>query len=733
LFAASPPGAVLSLAGVPPPFLSRGALAAHPAAPWSAVLLAPGAAGVFLLSCGAQSCAPLHLALPSPLPAAPLTAVLLFPSAAAPGSWTLLVATAGAVAAVDLSGDGRSAAAAFSLPFGADAAAVGGGGGGGGGLLALGNATKLALHTPRGALLRWEWVSNVTSGDGGVYDGPITALAFDGSGYLYAGTACCVNVRAPGGAVSRVARPQGLPWGNVTALAVDGASAAWPRPRVWVGTTRGAVLYDPGAPNGGAGGALRQRFRYFYGPRWLSASAAGAPFGAGAVFSAAVDRGAAYLLTPDGGLSVLASQQRTLAEKAAAYQAALPRQLRLGQVSGCTYATFGVAEPCTTGPDDNSGLWTSLSVGAMALQALVTGARGPLPLLDALWGGVHLLERAPGVAGLFGRSVVCPNCSTGSGGVWHTSTVPGLEGYKWKGDASSDELVGHVLAARLAWAAQEAAGNGAAGAAARAALADIARYIVVNGFVLIDVTGAPTTWGRWDPATLNGARESWCDSRGLNSLEVLALLATGLSAAGGNASDPDVPLFTGAVGQLRAAGYFENAVNLKIETPSDDNFSDDELGFLAALSFCLALRDPAAAAAFTQEDVALFNASLARSLEVARPERAALWGAVGAACGAPGAALAAGDVLWNMRTWPLELTDWPANNSHRLDVALDPDATGRATPGEEGLSVLPANERAQCRWNSDVYDLDGGSGMDECDPGAFLLMYWLSRWAGLLE
>jgi hypothetical protein len=53
----------------------------------------------------------LYLALPSPLPAAPLTAALLFPSAAAPGSWTLLAATSGAVAAFDLSGDGRGPAA----------------------------------------------------------------------------------------------------------------------------------------------------------------------------------------------------------------------------------------------------------------------------------------------------------------------------------------------------------------------------------------------------------------------------------------------------------------------------------------------------------------------------------------------------------------------------------------------------------------------------------------------
>jgi hypothetical protein len=105
---------------------------------------------------------------------------------------------------------------------------------------------------------------------------------------------------------------------------------------------------------------------------------------------------------------------------------------------------------------------------------------------------------------------------------------------------------------------------------------------------------------------------------------------------------------------------------------------------------------------------------------------------VGVACGAPGADALAGGIAWNLRTWPVELVDWPAKNSHRLDVTLDPDAVGRATPGNEGLAVLPANERAQCRWNADPYDLDGGSGMDECDPGAFLLQYWLARWAGVI-
>jgi hypothetical protein len=47
--------------------------------------------------------------------------------------------------------------------------------------------------------------------------------------------------------------------------------------------------------------------------------------------------------------------------------------------------------------------------------------------------------------------------------------------------------------------------------------------------------------------------------------------------------------------------------------------------------------------------------------------------------------------------------------------------------------VLPANERTQGRWNGDPFDLDGGDGMNEDDPGAFILSFWAARDAGLLD
>ena len=31
------------------------------------------------------------------------------------------------------------------------------------------------------------------------------------------------------------------------------------------------------------------------------------------------------------------------------------------------------------------------------------------------------------------------------------------------------------------------------------------------------------------------------------------------------------------------------------------------------------------------------------------------------------------DLVWTLRKWPLELIDWPTNNSHRLDIRVSPE------------------------------------------------------------
>ena len=113
--------------------------------------------------------------------------------------------------------------------------------------------------------------------------------------------------------------------------------------------------------------------------------------------------------------------------------------------------------------------------------------------------GMHLILRATGIRGLISRCVLAPGSETGDGH-WHNSTVQGLENYLWKGDASSDEVCGHMMAYPLIQSLVAPAMPPANATVARDSLLDLARYITSNGYRLIDITGAPTTWGHWEPA-----------------------------------------------------------------------------------------------------------------------------------------------------------------------------------------------------------------------------------------
>ena len=90
------------------------------------------------------------------------------------------------------------------------------------------------------------------------------------------------------------------------------------------------------------------------------------------------------------------------------------------------------------------------------------------------------------------------------------------------------------------------------------------------------------------------------------------------------------------------------------------------------------------------------------------------------------------DILWNLKTWPQELIDWPVSNEHRVDILYDLAISRFHKAHIQSLktrSPLPANERCQYRWNANPFKVENcGSGMSEGDPGAWLLPYWMARY-----
>jgi len=287
-------------------------------------------------------------------------------------------------------------------------------------------------------------------------------------------------------------------------------------------------------------------------------------------------------------------------------------------------------------------------------------------------------------------------------------------------------------------------------AAAAEALVSFARYVLQNGLKLVDSTGFPTTWGFWDPTTINYSRR-FSDTRGVNSLEALAMISGALFSAspfpGSNSTTNDTASFLNTLHLLLSpdVAYHEYTVNLKIAAPVDDNFSDDELTFVSYLPLLTSISS-APPGNYSSALIDCVKKSLGRTWALVTPTRPSAWHVFALGLGAatsrdeeggevttPAPYDAMVDVLWGLRGWPLEPVDWPVDNSERADLFIDNSPNRDMRQSQESRNVFPPNERPYSRLNSDPCDLRGGSGMYAFDQGAFLLPYFLARLWGLVS
>ena len=92
------------------------------------------------------------------------------------------------------------------------------------------------------------------------------------------------------------------------------------------------------------------------------------------------------------------------------------------------------------------------------------------------------------------------------------------------------------------------------------------------------------------------------------------------------------------------------------------------------------------------------------------------------------------DIVSAVRTlyrMPADAIEWTVKNSHRGGVTMD--RTTDRFQRRQAMTLLPPDERPVMKWNSNPFDIDGGSdGRGEDDGAAFLLPYWMGRYQGLL-
>ncbi len=513
---------------------------------------------------------------------------------------------------------------------------------------------------------RWEWTQFLL--------GPHpTSLAYGDDGSLIIGGAECVHLMTANG-LKRIDGDDGLPFNKINDISVEPNGMI-----AWMATDKGV---------------MRDR-SYYAGPRWQT--------GERVFYIDAFDNGAVF--ADDKGIIIIRLEDWTLKRKAEHFQAQVyPRHDRHGLVAGVSLNQPGNLDSYIQRSDDNDGLWTAMYLASQCFRYAVT--QDPL-VKEQAWKHFEAMEKLESITGISGfpaRSYVKhEDYSDSIGGEWH----PSADGeWMWKGDTSSDEIVGHMFVYPLVY--DLLAETDEEKAQVRGLVDRIMTHIVDNGFYLIDHDGKPTRWGVWAPEKLNDDPE-WAFERGLNSLQIISFLAAAYHVTqDATYRDALQRLFT-------HHGYAHNTINQKITLPYEDNHSDDELAYLPY--YTLFRYNPAARYA------PIFEASLERTWEHVQQHQSSLWAIITSVCLKQPYMK---DALWSLREWPLDPVDRPVPVMHRLDVTLDryPDRFGKPQIAQ----LLPPDERRLQRWNGNPYRVEGGSGAGALDPGAWLLPYWMARY-----
>jgi hypothetical protein len=469
----------------------------------------------------------------------------------------------------------------------------------------------------------------------------------------------------------------------VRAIASDGA--------VWRGTAHGVTRFDFKA-------TARDRTQYFAGKRYLPDDD---------VRQLVPDGAAGMWVRTRTGVSHIEFRSITMAAKAALFEERVHlRHDRHGLVSPSILRLPGDLATNQTRDDDNDGLWTSMYAAAECFRYAVTHSPEALANATKSTEAVLFLESVTGKRGFPARSYISKGEAMPQDGAWHW-TPDGQ--YYWKGDTSSDEIVGHFF---LYGVATDLLPAGPLKQRIAETAARIMDHIIDHGYSLMDVTGKPTTWGKWSQTYF---RQEPSDSP-LNSIELLSFLKTAEHITG-NA------LYAGEYKKVALErGYARLATRYK-ELREEINYSDEELAMLSFYNLFRYERD----GEFLDH---YYRPALDGWWENIVREENPLWTFI-YALAQPGARLDMTSAVRTLYRMPVDTVEWTVHNSNREGLTM----TGPVDRFQrrQALTLLPPDERPIMKWNGNPFDIDGGSeGRGEDDGAAFLLPYWMGRYHGFL-
>jgi hypothetical protein len=477
-------------------------------------------------------------------------------------------------------------------------------------------------------------------------------------------------------------RPEthGVPFPYARALAEE------PGGSLWIGGAIGAARRDP-----------QGRWTYYQGQAWL-------PHDGVLSIACAGDR--RVLLGTESGLAVISRTPMTLERKALHFEELAEKRHtnRHGVTWQVSCRTPGeITGAGESGYSDNDGTWTADYLFGECLRFAVTRDEAARRNAKRAMELVTTLETVTGIPGYPARAYTLVELEHRNPAFadWHRSA----DGkYLWKGDTSSDEIVGHYLAHAAYW---DHVAEDSERPRLRRLLSALTDHLLDHGFTLVERDdGEPTRWGIWSPERCWDRGHYWYSS-GLWSLCILSHLKVAHHVTG-------EPRYHQAYRLLiEKHDYARRTLKQKI-TFGEINHSDDHMAIMSYYPLLLYEKDPDLRATYLE--------SFRRSWEIERPERSPLWNFIHNWAFADRVDLR--ESLEHLEDVPWMLYQWSHDNSRRWDLPLSPYLRGRA----ESSRALGMKERGPYYFTDNPYDLrSGDGGLTIESPAIYLVPYWLGR------
>ena len=475
--------------------------------------------------------------------------------------------------------------------------------------------------------------------------------------------------------------PAVQPVGDTTALAVGSDGA------IWYGTHQGLVRFDSHA-------GPRDRTQYFSGKRYLPDDE---------IQQLLADKAGGMWARTKTGVSHIELRPMTLAAKAALFEDRVRRRHdRHGMASPSNLLVPGDLSSNQMRDDDNDGLWTSMYAAAECFRYAVTKSPEALANAKKATEAVLFLEEVTGKHGFPARSYIRKGEPMPTDGQWHW-TEDGQ--YYWKGDTSSDEIVGHMFLYSIA---TDLLPDTELKKHIAETTARIMNHILDHGYYLVDVTGKPTLWGRWSPEYFKVEKG---DST-LNSLELLSFLKSAAHITGNPRYEAEYKKVALEMGYAQLTTRYR-------ELREEINYSDEELAMLPFYCLFRYEKDEALLDRYYRPAV---NEWWANEVREDNP----LWIFI-YATGEAGGEYSFESAARTLYRMPVDTIEWTVKNSQRKDLEMDNSADRFQHP--QAKTLLPPDELPVMKWNSNPFVVDGGSeGRGEDDGAAFLLPYWIGRY-----